>query len=530
MKPAERASVETDYRRANAGGENLRQRAYLNTVASWAEMGVKLAVSFVLNPLVVATLGPVFYGVWQILGQLNSYMVMSDLRAATTLKWAIAKDRTIATGTELRQSVTAALLAMLLVLPFYVVAGCLVVWLAPHVSRVESLHFSTVRATSALLVLGFVFTQFLFIFDSVLMGMNLSYKAMGVRPLANVAGGALTAAALWFGWGMPGMAAVLVVVTLLSGAMIGRIVCLHVPWFGFARVSWATVVGFVKLTGWFMALKIVDTVNLSTDVILLGYLAGPRLVSAYAISRYLMTGAATLCNTAWAAVVPGVSKFIGEKDYRTLLSVRRQVLSLLWAFLTAAGVTVCVCNRSFVGLWTRPEYFAGTLETFLIVALVVVKSIQNVDASIVLMALEVRRNVWTGAIAAAITVGLAWVLVPLYQTAGLLAAMLAGALTLSLGYSYNAAVVINRGPVNPNLFQFFLETYLTRTPLVCIGLLCTSGFLASRVHLTSWVAVLLAAAAVFSAASAFLWAVGLDAASRKRAVDNAGRLALLGRG
>jgi O-antigen/teichoic acid export membrane protein len=506
--------LENQKNHSDQAPENLRKRAYLNTITSWIDIGAKMIVGFVLNPYIVSILGPVFYGVWQILGQLNSYMVMADLRTSTTLKWVIAKERTIAPPKELRQSVTASISANVLILPLYLIAGFIIIWLAPYICKVEEQYFALVRITSALLVMVFIVTQFLFVFESVLMAMNLAYKSMGIRALITVFGGALTAGALYLGFGLPGMAVVLVIVPIVTGAIIGWLVYANVPWFGFARVTWSKVFGFIKLTGWFMVLKIVNTANTSIDLILLGYLAGPKYVAAYAISRFLVSALSSFCSSAFNAVTPGLSRLLGEKNYATLLSARSQMLSLLWIYLTATGAIVCVWNKSFIGIWTSPVYFAGQIETSLIVFLVMLKSIQDVDGSIIVMALNIKRNVTIGVFAVLITVVLAWLLIPLYQTRGLLLSLLTGSLSMSIGYSYYAAR-LTQGKVS-----FFSTTYLSRTPVVCMSVLIIFSFLGSYVNVDSWVTLICGILATFVAVAAILWFFAMNSADRGKAIDN----------
>mgnify|MGYP001379741874 CR=1 FL=1 len=160
--------------------ENIRQRAYLNSVTAWIDTVVKLVVRFIIDPIIISFLGGTLYGVWQILNQLNSYLATADLRAATALKWIIAKERTVRTDHELKQSVSSSLFTNVLFLPLYLLAGVIIIYIAPFVTKVESGQFLLVRQTSAIMVFSFILTQFFFLFESVLTGMNLSYKRMGL--------------------------------------------------------------------------------------------------------------------------------------------------------------------------------------------------------------------------------------------------------------------------------------------------------------------------------------------------------------
>ena len=72
-------------------GKSLTQKAYLNALASVLEYGARLAVGFIINPLLVAGLGDVLYGAWQVLGRLIGYISPASGRPAQALKWTVAK-------------------------------------------------------------------------------------------------------------------------------------------------------------------------------------------------------------------------------------------------------------------------------------------------------------------------------------------------------------------------------------------------------------------------------------------------------
>ncbi len=251
---------------------------------------------------------------------------------------------------------------------------------------------------------------------------------------------------------------------------------------------------------------------------LLGYLAGPRYVTAYALSRYLMLGPSIFCSSAFNATTPGLSRLLGEKNYATLLSARGQLISLLWIGLTTIGTIVCLWNKSFIGLWTSPEYFVGQIETFLIVLLVMLKSIQEGDGSIIVMALEIKTNVTIGAIAVVITIVLSLLLIPHYQTVGLLISLLAGTISMCVSYSYYAARVTQQAA------SFFITTYFSRTPVVCIFILALSGFLGNYVNVKSWAMLVGAMSATIIIAIAILWFSAMNSADRGKAIENVTRI------
>ena len=103
--------------------ENLTQRAYLNTLTGGIDFGAKQVVGFILNPIVISTLGLKFYGVWKILSQLNNYMMSADINVAQPLKLFIARYRTTTDQNNLQNVFSASFFTTLLFLPLYLIVG-----------------------------------------------------------------------------------------------------------------------------------------------------------------------------------------------------------------------------------------------------------------------------------------------------------------------------------------------------------------------------------------------------------------------
>lgn len=501
--------------------ENLRQRAYLNSLASWINSGVTIIVGFLLQPFLVSTLGAMLFGVWQIIRQLNGYMVMGDIRSATTLKWIVSKNRTTSSANELRQAVTASLITNIVFLPLYIAGGILIVWLAPYIANVDPDYYSIVRISSALLVVSFILSQFFFLFESVLTGMNISYKAIGVSPFATILGGVLMAGALALGFGLPGLASSSIVVSLIIGLLMLRLVVVNVPWFGFARISSKEVLRFTKLTGWFMASKIVRTFNISSDIILLGYFASPVFVTTYTMSRYLMVSLAGFVNSAFNAVVPGLNRLVGEKSFELLFEARNQIITYLWVVLSAIGGTICLWNRPFISIWTNPEYFAGQIETYLIVVIAIFQAVITVDASILFMALEARKNVIIGGVSAFMTLAIASLLIPHYHTLGLLLSILLGSTAMAIGYAYHAAKII----IKPTKL-IIKTTYFSRAPLFCIIFLAVCAWLGTYLESSGWIIIITGMAFSLLILSIILFFGAMTKKNRKFLFDNFSKISI----
>ena len=55
-------------------GEVLTRKAYLNSIASAANVSARVLVSFVTAPILVAGLGSQVYGVWRVLQRMTGYL------------------------------------------------------------------------------------------------------------------------------------------------------------------------------------------------------------------------------------------------------------------------------------------------------------------------------------------------------------------------------------------------------------------------------------------------------------------------
>lgn len=463
--------------------ENLKQRAYLNTVATGIDFLAKKGVNFFVIPIMVAKLGPVFFGVWQILRQLNVYMQTADMSAAGPLKYYLSRERSLREDDELRRSFTASVFSTILVIPIYIIAGVTLVWLAPHVASVDSENFLLIRMTSALLVTAYITRQIFALFEAVLSGMNLSYKRMGFKATINIIGGVLTITALYLEYGLIGLAAVEIIISVITGLTFWGIIKKHVPWLGFSRVSFDEVKTYLKLSVSFLGWKIVRIVNLTYDIILLGIFSGPAIVSKYVITRFLMTGAKGLIDQVFPALTAGIGKVLGEGDRAKLLRVRSLLIKMIWAVGMIVGATICLWNKSFISLWTSPDLFAGQLETFLIVIIVLQTSLQRIDTSLTSITLKLNEMTLLTSISVVVSVLLTIVLAPHFQIIGLLLALLIGNIILTIGYPKILENLLSER-------SFMQELLFKRSAVYSMLIFIITSILGISIYTSSWFVII----------------------------------------
>ncbi len=426
--------------RLNYKKENLKQRAYLNSVTSVLDYGAKLVTSFFVTPFLVSGLGSTIFGVWKVLEQFANYTSMADIKATEVLKWAVAKDRETIPEEELRRYVTTTFILVLLILPFLLIAGAILTWFSPTITGVEPEYANAVRITTALLVLSLIIHKVFGIFESILRGMNLGFKRMGFRAAIFIIGGILQVTVILYGYGIIALAVIQVLVYLLIGTTVFIIVKRHVPWFGFEKTTFKKSLSFFKTSGWFMSWTGTKLLLLKSDKILLGFLAGPIYVTQYVITEYMIKAVQGIINNVIHGVLPGMGKLYGTGELEKMNQARNHIMLLTWLLAVIIGSLVIAFNEAFIKVWIGEDIFAGQLVNILILLVGVQYLFFNNDSTLINLTLEIKHKVFLGLAAALVSIGLAVLLIDDYGVAGLCVGLIIGRGILSYGYPY----IINR--------------------------------------------------------------------------------------
>src|SRR6266702_7776629 len=311
---------------------NLTQRASLNVDASLLDYGAKIAVNFLVIPILVTGLGRSLYGMWEMLGRLVGYLTAGDGRPTQALRlvvatmqasdddaakrryvgaafvvWILFLPVILAAGdgrptqalrlvvatmqasdddAAKRRYVGAAFVVWILFLPVILAAGAVLVWAAPTITKAPPELQAAVRLGVALLVGGLLFANLASLPESVLRGMNLGYKRMGLQAVLEIVGGALTAGAIAAGLGIAGAAGSQIAFYALLGLCFWFVSKKYVPWFGVQRPTRADVRSLLGLSAWHSAGEAIAKVLLASDVIILGILVSPTAVASYVLTGY----------------------------------------------------------------------------------------------------------------------------------------------------------------------------------------------------------------------------------------------------
>lgn len=412
----------------------LTWRATLNLAQSVLDYSAKLAVGFIVIPLLVSGLGRALFGVWEMLGRLMGYLESTDGRPTQALRLVISNLQSQPEHTSKRRWIGAAVVVWVCFLPLWVVVGAALIWLAPGITKVAPPLHETVRLAGVVMMGGVLLGGLASLPESVLRGMNLGYKRMGLQAGLSVVGGALLVGAVSLNTGLTGVAVAGVLLVALTGACFLLLVRRQVPWFGADRPGRTEVRSLLQMSLWIAAGDAVAKLLLASDVIVLGMVLSPAVVTTYVLTGYAALLAVNLHSLAADAVMPGLAGIIGERSFARAAQLRRELLAITLLFVSAAGSSILLLNHSFVHLWVGGENYAGLATNLLLVLIAAQTAFIRCDAYIIDAALQPGSRVRVSAAAAVVAISLSVVLTHYAGTVGLCLGVLAGRATQSIWY------------------------------------------------------------------------------------------------
>ena len=424
------------------------------------------------------------------------------------LRLVVASEQASADSSRVRRHVGAALGVWLVFLPLVAIAGTLLVWLAPTITKVGPELHAAVRLACGLLLLGFIVGALAAIPEAVLRGMNLGYKRMGWQAALSVTGGLLTAGAVYTGLGVWGLGAAQLALAGFTGLCFVLLAKRYVPAFGVARPSRAEVRSLLRMSAWLTGGLVLTNLLLASDVLILGMVVSPAVVATYVLTGSSARMSVTLFNFTVGATTAGLGGLMGQREYERAAHIRTELVTLTWLFVTIAGTTILMWNRSFVSLWVGEQHYAGALANLLIVGVMAQTAFIRGDAFIIDAALRPRPRVIVTAIAAVLTVAATLALTPVLGIVGLCIGILVGRLPQTIAY--------------PRLVASCLQHRRTlaaadgaRRLLVMITLFVAAAWLGQRVVVGTWFEWLGATAVTAGVAFGVALVIGLPATSRR---------------
>ncbi|HEY6156949.1 MAG TPA: hypothetical protein VIV88_05815, partial [Gemmatimonadales bacterium] len=358
--------------------------------------------------------------------------------------------------------------------------------------------------------------------ESVLFGANLGYKRMELQAALSVVGGVLTAAAAYAGLGLAGVSAAQLLVAALTGLCYWGIARAYVTWFGAARPTRADLRALFAMSGWLSLGDVIAKLLLASDLVILGFMLSPSVVTTYVLTSYAARTAVNLHSAAITAAMPGLGGLIGKRHFAWAALVRREIFALTWLFVTAAGATILMWNHSFVTLWVGGGQWAGTVVDVLIVLTAVQTAFIRTDSNIIDAALHPWRRVRVGAVAAVVSLVAMVAFTRWLGLPGLCLGIVTGRAVQTLAYPGLAHACLDGAtPETP---------WPAARPLVAMALLFgVAAALGSRVLVSGWLAWVGGVTLSAALAAGVAFAAGLSPEARRGVIGRV-RAVIVARG
>jgi O-antigen/teichoic acid export membrane protein len=489
----------------------LSRRASLNALAAAVDYGARIGIQLALAPLMLSALGAGGFGTWQVLQRLVGHATPAGGRPGEALKWVVAHDQASADVERKRRQVGTAVAVWALFLPLVVGLGLVLAWVSPSQVHAHGDEVWVVRGAAALLVLNLALLGLAGLPQAVLMGENLGYRRLGLSTTILVVGAGIAALTLTAGWGLVGLAVALIVGTLLNGLTFLQIVRRQIGWWGVARPVRGAIRGFVGLSWWFLLWNLVMQVMKGADFIVLGALAGTAVVATYSLTSLVPQAVSDVVFMVISATMPGLGGIVGAGDHERAARIRAETLVFCWLLAVGAGATVIAWLPEFLRLWVGSRYDAGAAATVLICVMVLQFALIRVDSNVIDVTLQVRAKVLLGLTSAALTVGLGLLLVgPMdLGIAGILVALMVGRVPLTVAYPVLVARLLH-------LPRAGRIGSLWRPAVASAGLYLAAWWLRGHTGDPGWLVLVTLGAVTAALALGAAYAVGLDAAQRRR--------------
>jgi O-antigen/teichoic acid export membrane protein len=272
---------------------------------------------------------------------------------------------------------------------------------------------------------------------------------------------------------------------------------------------------------WIAAGDAVAKLLLASDVLVLGAVLSPALVTTYVLTGYAAVLSVNLHSLAADAVIPGLAGIIGAGDHQRAAQLRRELLAVSVLFVSGAGSAILVCNRSFVHLWVGSENYAGHWTNLLLVLLAAQTAFIRCDAYIIDAALQPARRVRVSAVAAVVAVGLSVALTHYAGIVGLCVGILVGRAVQTIRYPSLVRSCLQHAPG-------VAGGWLARPLAVMAVLFGGSAFVGQHLLVLQWIpwaaAVLLTATLALGVSFRWGLSVELRTAVQRRGTELAARL------
>ena len=450
---------------------NSKSKVFVfNTLAGWLDSSVNLISSFILNPIIVNTLGSYYFGVWQILFQLIGYLTAADLQPGTTLKWYVSKHKNLNDLNDISLKFSSTLFITLFSIPLYILFAFILTYFLPDLTKSTNENSEAINFTFIVLIVSFTINQFSFISKSLFVGMNLSYKRIGIQSISTISSALFAYLFLKLNYGIEGLAVAAVIGALLSLLAYFYLTRKVFQWLKVMLVKSYQLKEFISLNSGYLILKLSNLLNESFDIVLLAYFLGPTKVATYSLTYFSAKGLMKFIQELTTAVSPGLS-ISRSLSVKSFLKSRDTFVLINWITIGISVPLLVLLNENFISLWVGSESYLGDTENLFICLILILKLTRGIEVSIIAMTLKVKKMAFINIALSIIAILSSIVLTPIIGVNGLLISLIINLLLSKyLFFKENKKTIINYKSQFNNPYFMLTCIWIIITFLVSISI------------------------------------------------------------
>ena len=414
----------------------------MNAIALYGNFFVVAVIGIIFNPALIRLLGQEQFGIWKASLRLLDLTAVADGRATQALKWVVAHNDSSEDTLQKQQMVGASLLVWCVWLPILLGGLAIVIFGLPtFVGGISEHNLPIARLAVTILGINMVITALLGLPDAVLVGTSQGWRSYIITTfyliLSNV--GMLFAA--YLGFGIIGVAGSTLIFSVLNGVSTYFVARARISWLGARMPSLKQLKELLNFSNLTMVWMVVRMLMLASDVFLISYFSGARLVSRYTFFAYVTQFALSVCLMTSSAAVPKLGSLIGSGQMAVAAMRLKQLRAMLFCTIIVLGGGIILCNQAFVSAWVGSEFYLGDPANVMMVAVLTQLALIRFEGQIQDISLKIGRKVMWSAIFTAVSFGLS---ASLYSATDNLAMMFAGLFVGRLPLNFIFSALVNR--------------------------------------------------------------------------------------
>jgi O-antigen/teichoic acid export membrane protein len=376
---------------------SLTKKATYNAYTGFIFFLVKMIVTFIMNPIIIGVLGSTHFGIWKAVENLLGFASIADGKATQALKWVIANQESSDDYDKKRRAIGSALLVWFLFLPILLICISTLTYFAPtFIKDISPNDYDLVYHVFIVLGINLIITPLFGISESIIIGTNRGWLANLNHLVWTILSAISMYLVLIYGYGLKGLVFVIFGVSILRGLNILWLCKKNIVWFGIKRPERKEIKVFFNFSSWVLSWSFIAKFLLGSEVLLLGIMIGPEIISKYSFTSYAAITGVSLAAVLMSSMTPGLGKLFGSNEYEKCRSVVNKIRELVFAFSIFFGSVILLLNKSFVCLWEGEEIFLGSFENLVIVILMIQLILIRNEGFLIDLGLKLRVKVVFG--------------------------------------------------------------------------------------------------------------------------------------